>query len=228
MVQPNLGKKIVELRKAQGLTQKELVDKCNLNIRTIQRIESGEVTPRGYTLKLILTTLNYQGEDLSTKKNNFYYWIEKKSPFGYKTTKVVFALLFIISFASVIYLYSNDKNYSNLNIKNKIEFSRKQITNWVNEGNLNAIISKFRDDACISTNSICGKKRIKEVLKKNMSHGYKILKHNIISIQSNSDIAYEKYTTTYKYKGIIRQQNGITEWHLSNEEWLIVTELYND
>lgn len=38
MKQPELGKKISELRKAKGLTQEELVEKCNLNVRTIQRI----------------------------------------------------------------------------------------------------------------------------------------------------------------------------------------------
>ena len=55
MKQPELGRKIVELRKANGLTQDELAEKCNLNIRTIQRIESGDVTPRSYTTRLIFT-----------------------------------------------------------------------------------------------------------------------------------------------------------------------------
>src|SRR5690349_20671416 len=57
--QPDLGKRIVELRKAQGLTQEELVEKCKLNVRTMQRIEAGEVTPRSYTLKLIYEALQY-------------------------------------------------------------------------------------------------------------------------------------------------------------------------
>ena len=53
MNQPDLGKKIAELRKAKGFTQEELVEKCNLSVRTLQRIESGEVTPRSYTVKII-------------------------------------------------------------------------------------------------------------------------------------------------------------------------------
>ncbi len=228
MDQPNLGKKIIELRKSQGLTQKELVDKCNLNIRTLQRIESGEVTPRGYTLKLILTTLDYQGEDLSTKKSSFYYWIEKRLPFGNKTAKIICSLLIITSIAGVIYFYSNDKGSSNIEIKNKIETSRKEITNWVNEGKIDAIISKFSNDACISTNNICGKKRIKEVLKKNMSHGYKIIRHDIISINIHDTIAYEKFITIYKYKGKIGKQDGIVEWNLHSNEWLIKSELYTE
>ncbi len=57
MKQPELGKKISELRKARGLTQEELVDKCNISVRTLQRIETGEVTPRSYTIRTILAAL---------------------------------------------------------------------------------------------------------------------------------------------------------------------------
>lgn len=59
MKQPELGKKISDLRKAKGITQEELVEKCNINVRTIQRIEAGEVTPRSYTIKTILNALDY-------------------------------------------------------------------------------------------------------------------------------------------------------------------------
>ena len=61
MKQPELGRKILELRKQKGFTQEELVEQCNINVRTIQRIEAGEVTPRSFTLKTILNVL---GEDL--------------------------------------------------------------------------------------------------------------------------------------------------------------------
>ena len=61
MKQPELGKRISELRKGKGLTQEELVEQCNINVRTIQRIEAGEVNPRSYTVKIILEVL---GEDL--------------------------------------------------------------------------------------------------------------------------------------------------------------------
>lgn len=65
MEQPELGKKIVQLRKASQLTQEELVEKCNISIRTIQRIESGDVTPRSYTVKTIFAALNYEPEDVN-------------------------------------------------------------------------------------------------------------------------------------------------------------------
>lgn len=59
MKQPELGRKISELRKEKGLTQEELVEKCNISVRTIQRIETGEVMPRSYTIKSILSALDY-------------------------------------------------------------------------------------------------------------------------------------------------------------------------
>ena len=41
------------------MTQEELCQGCNINIRSLQRIENGEVNPRAYTLKLISEQLNY-------------------------------------------------------------------------------------------------------------------------------------------------------------------------
>jgi transcriptional regulator with XRE-family HTH domain len=70
MKQPELGKKISDLRKEKGLTQEELVDLCNINVRTIQRIESGEVTPRSYTLKTILKALDYQLNEIKIEAEN--------------------------------------------------------------------------------------------------------------------------------------------------------------
>jgi transcriptional regulator with XRE-family HTH domain len=68
MKQPELGKKIIELRKKKGWTQEELVEKCNLNVRTLQRIESGEVNPRGYTIKIIYAALDYDAGNFSLDK----------------------------------------------------------------------------------------------------------------------------------------------------------------
>lgn len=70
MKQPELGKKISEMRKAKGLTQEELVEKCNLNVRTIQRIEAGEVTPRSYTIKSIFEALDFQGFEEDSASDN--------------------------------------------------------------------------------------------------------------------------------------------------------------
>lgn len=80
MKQPELGKKISELRKAKGLTQEELVEKCNLNVRTIQRIEAGEVTPRSYTVKALFDALDYKWEEI---KSGFSEENQKVPPYLY-------------------------------------------------------------------------------------------------------------------------------------------------
>ena len=58
--QPNLGSKLLTLRTEKGMTQQELREKCHVSVRTIQRIESGAVTPRASTVKILLEAL---GED---------------------------------------------------------------------------------------------------------------------------------------------------------------------
>lgn len=65
MKQPELGQKLIDLRKEKNLTQEELVGACNVSVRTIQRIESGEVTPRTSTIKILLAAL---GEDFDSFK----------------------------------------------------------------------------------------------------------------------------------------------------------------
>lgn len=68
MKQPELGQKILELRKQKGYTQEELVEQCNINVRTIQRIEAGDVSPRSYTLKAILDVLDFNYEEIFEEK----------------------------------------------------------------------------------------------------------------------------------------------------------------
>ena len=64
MKQPELGRKILELRQEKGFTQEELVEQCNISVRTIQRIEAGDVSPRAYTVKTILAALDRDLDDL--------------------------------------------------------------------------------------------------------------------------------------------------------------------
>ena len=46
----NLGTQLPEIRKNLGWTQSELANRCGVTLRTIQRIEKGDVTPSAYTL----------------------------------------------------------------------------------------------------------------------------------------------------------------------------------
>lgn len=73
MTQPLLGTRIAELRSQKGITQKELADACNIDIRTIQRIEAGKVLPRMYTIRLLAAALgreiNYFNTDNISAEN---------------------------------------------------------------------------------------------------------------------------------------------------------------
>lgn len=79
MRQPELGRRLTELRQQKSLTQEELVEACNVSVRTIQRIESGEVTPRTSTIKILLTALD---QDFEAFKND----IEANKPANYLTS----------------------------------------------------------------------------------------------------------------------------------------------
>ena len=59
-----IAKKIIHFRKLRGITQEALSEVTGLNVRTIQRIESGEVDPRLYTLKSIADALEVNLEEL--------------------------------------------------------------------------------------------------------------------------------------------------------------------
>ena len=45
-------------RLAKGLTQKELSERSNVSVRSIQRIENAELVPRSYTLKTLASILD--------------------------------------------------------------------------------------------------------------------------------------------------------------------------
>lgn len=68
MQQPELGRRLSALRKEKNLTQEELVEKSHVSVRTIQRIEAGEVLPRLITVKILLEALGEQYESFLSKQ----------------------------------------------------------------------------------------------------------------------------------------------------------------
>ena len=61
--QPQLGKELYDLRMKKGMTQQELREESHVSVRTIQRIESGAVTPRTVTIKILLKALGENVEE---------------------------------------------------------------------------------------------------------------------------------------------------------------------
>ena len=72
MNQPDLGLKVAELRQQRGLTQEQLAEMCEVSPRTIQRIESGEVDPRAYTLHCLGTALEFDFGEENTANENLW------------------------------------------------------------------------------------------------------------------------------------------------------------
>jgi len=73
MKQPDLGLKVTELRQQKGLTQEQLAESCEVSARTIQRIESGEVDPRSFTINRLSEVLEFDfGEE---SEGNETFWL---------------------------------------------------------------------------------------------------------------------------------------------------------
>jgi uncharacterized Tic20 family protein len=75
MNQPDLGIKVAELRQLKNLTQEQLAEKCEVSARTIQRIESGEVDPRAYTMQRLSETLEFDFENHNPPSENLWLTI---------------------------------------------------------------------------------------------------------------------------------------------------------
>lgn len=65
-----IHKRIALARKKKGLTQEQLAELTNITSRTIQRIESGESTPRAFTIKAIAAALDTTFEELTSEPQN--------------------------------------------------------------------------------------------------------------------------------------------------------------
>ena len=97
MQQPELGMKLTVLRKERNLTQEELVEKSRVSVRTIQRIEAGEVMPRMFTVKILLEALGVSYESF-TKTNQVMESQTKTLPSANRNTLLIGVL------AGMIYL----------------------------------------------------------------------------------------------------------------------------
>ena len=92
---------VKEARLAKGYTQKELSELSNISIRSIQRIENGEILPRNYTLKTLADHLDISWKNMPTNKP------DKSHPFKVnRSQKIIFSLglsifILLLAFAFV-------------------------------------------------------------------------------------------------------------------------------
>ncbi|WP_224483413.1 helix-turn-helix domain-containing protein [Robertkochia aurantiaca] len=62
-----LAETIKDRREKIGYTQTELSNETGISLRSIQRIEKGEVLPRPFTIRALQETLNFSDNDLRKK-----------------------------------------------------------------------------------------------------------------------------------------------------------------
>lgn len=74
----SIARNLVYQRKLKGYTQEELSEKTQVTIRTIQRIEKGDVTPHLQTVKLLAIALDVEVNDLLMLENPKEETIQKK------------------------------------------------------------------------------------------------------------------------------------------------------
>ena len=98
-----LAKVVQGHRAAQGWTQTELAEKTGISLRSVQRIEKGEVLPRPFTIRALATALSFKEEDL--KANN----VEAKPPAdpGSRAGKIILSIivpvvLLLLTFAFLV------------------------------------------------------------------------------------------------------------------------------
>lgn len=142
------GKRLIEVRKAKGLTQEEVAEKCKITSRTIQRIESGIVKPRAFTIKLISESLGFDfydnsdtGYDVTMNQNSelekhtFFWYV--KDLFNLKTNKMkkisilsiitLTIALSLFAFTSNVFAQTSGKKKHSISIDKKADKSIKRI-----------------------------------------------------------------------------------------------------
>ncbi|MGE0018236.1 MAG: helix-turn-helix domain-containing protein [Draconibacterium sp.] len=235
--QPELGKKIADFRKSKGFTQEELVEKCNLSVRTLQRIEAGEVTPRIYTIKLILEVLELDFENsLSSQHENDKGRIEKWlgqfyisfiDLFNLKTNAMKKVSILSIAIVAIVFGISSITNVtfgqSDSKVRKIIEKTNTDFLEYFNNGEINSLAELYRNDACLVSRG-CGKEFIKNYYRIETGK-YKFTEIKATSVSVSDTIAVEKG----EWSAILNSGEKIggeylSEWRFTNKKWLIVSE----
>jgi transcriptional regulator with XRE-family HTH domain len=249
MKQPELGKKIAELRKAKGLTQEELVEKCNINVRTLQRIETGEATPRSYTIKTIFAALGFDYYDASKSITSRFKRIERTAflwsgqlytylidLFNLKTNTMkkitILSVPFLALCACMLFSYStNAKAQKRQTLVAKFEKASAGSTliRLFNSGQMDSLGMHYLDNACLMPDfpsSITGRKNIMEYNQQLYNQGFRITRLKSTFKVINDSIAVERGIWAVNVNSIpISTGTSLTQWRYLDGQWYIENEM---
>lgn len=248
MKQPDLGRKIAELRKAKGLTQEELVEKCNINVRTLQRIEAGEVIPRSYTIKAIFSALNY---DVYNSSSGYSEWVLAMIPrfsmyrrqfylyvldlFNLKTNTMkkltILSIPIIMVFSVLLLSVVQSKAQSNAEIRLGIEKIIKEQNgmSWFNEGKFDLISHQYHENACMMPDqyaTLNDRESIRNYFIQLYNRGMRFTEIKSLSAVISGDIAVERGIWRININSAINVSGTyLTQWRFTNGRWMIENEM---
>jgi len=127
MNQPDLGITIAELRVQKGFTQEKLAEYCEVSKRTIQRIESGEVEPRAFTLNNLSNILEFDFVNENTQHETT--WLASL----HLSSCLIFTLIFV-----PLLIWSGKKKQSH-----KIDLHGRSVINFQTTVILMLFVSLF-------------------------------------------------------------------------------------
>lgn len=245
MHQPQLGRKITELRKAKGLTQEELAQSCNLNVRTIQRIESAEVMPRSYTVRLIFSCLDAAGN-----KNDFFnsttfvqlvqQWMKQLNAFlldlfNLKTNTMKKLVILSVPFLLLVGLFLSVNLKSSaqerLEVRNSFEHRLDELNTfrWFNAEQLDSLKSFYMENACMMPDQgmpITGVDNIINYYKSLYEQGMRFAKITSLSRFFGDSLAIDRGTWSLTLDSAVTFLGSyLTQWHYVNGKWLIENEM---
>lgn len=154
MEKPDFGEKLIDVRKAKGLTQEEVAEKCKITVRTIQRIESGQVKPRTFTIKIISDALGFDffeasnigydvnqvNQNRTVEKHNFLWYL--KDLFNLKTNTMKKVTLLSIIFGLIgLGLFVLTHNVNAQKLKSQLTFSTGDVEQTISK---NEAIQKIK------------------------------------------------------------------------------------
>lgn len=231
--QPVLGKKIAEYRKAKGFTQEELVEKCNINVRTLQRIEAGEVTPRTSTIKLIFEALEIRyenavesnsSEDLAAKESRTNF----SDLFNFKTNAMKKVTILLIPILSIITMFivigTTNRTFDDTKVKrSKVTEASSLFINYYNSGQIDSIGILFLENASFMPSNhkeLRGRNEIVDYYEDVYDSGFRLNIDKPTFVIISDSIAIEKGIWQGNNNGTF-SGNYLTQWRLKDGNWFI-------
>jgi transcriptional regulator with XRE-family HTH domain len=92
-------------RLSKGLTQKELSEKSHISIRSIQRIENGELIPRSHTLKTLAEILGLSFETFMKAAREQEFIIPQEKVALNKSQRIVISVGFCLVILLLAWAY---------------------------------------------------------------------------------------------------------------------------